>query len=74
MKQIAFADAEYSNKHKQTRKELFLKEMEQVVPWKGLIGLIEPHYPRGEGGRPSYPLMAMGSAASAFVAELVWLQ
>ena len=59
MKQITFADAEYSNKRKQTRKELFLKEMEQVVPWKGLIGLIEPHYPRGEGGRPSYPLMAM---------------
>ena len=59
MKQITFADAEYSNKRKQTRKELFLKEMEQVVPWKGLIGLIEPHYPHGEGGRPSYPLMAM---------------
>ncbi|MBL8499651.1 MAG: transposase, partial [Nitrosomonas sp.] len=59
MKQITFADAEYSNKRKQTRKELFLKEMEQVVPWKGLIGMIEPHYPRGEGGRPSYPLMAM---------------
>ncbi|MBL8499478.1 MAG: hypothetical protein JNL77_02665, partial [Nitrosomonas sp.] len=28
MKQITFADAEYSNKRKQTRKELFLKEME----------------------------------------------
>jgi len=50
MKQITFADAEYSNKRKQTRKELFLEEMEQVVPWKGLTGLIEPHYPRGEGG------------------------
>lgn len=59
MKQITFADAEYSNKRKQTRKELFLKEMEQVVPWKDLIGLIEPHYPRGEGGRPAYPLLAM---------------
>ena len=59
MKQITFADAEYPNKRKQTRKELFLKEMEQVVPWKGLAGLIEPHYPHGEGGRPSYPLMAM---------------
>ena len=30
-----------------------------VVPWKGLIALIEPHYPKGEGGRPAYPLMAM---------------
>ncbi|SEC81662.1 IS5 family transposase [Pseudomonas anguilliseptica] len=59
MKQMTFADAEYAGKRKQTRKELFLIEMDQVVPWKGLIALIEPHYPKGEGGRPAYPLMAM---------------
>lgn len=58
MKQMTFADAEYAGKRKQTRKELFLIEMDQVVPWKGLIALIEPHYPKGEG-RPAYPLMAM---------------
>ncbi|KDZ72162.1 putative orf12 protein [Escherichia coli 3-073-06_S4_C2] len=56
---MTFADAEYAGKGKQTRKELFLIEMGQVVPWKGLIALIEPHYPKGEGGRPAYPLMAM---------------
>lgn len=27
--------------------------------WKGLIKLIEPHYPRCEVNRPTYPLMAM---------------
>lgn len=59
MKQLTFADAEYAGKRKQTRKELFLIEMDQVVPWKGLIALVEPHYPMGEGGRPAYPLMAM---------------
>ncbi|SDI16408.1 transposase, IS4 family /transposase, IS5 family [Pseudomonas benzenivorans] len=59
MKQMTSADAEYAGKRKQTRKELFLIEMDQVVPWKGLITLIEPHYPKGEGGRPSYPLIAM---------------
>ncbi len=59
MKQMTFADAEYAGKRKQTRKELFLSEMDQVVPWKGLIALIEPHYPKGDGGRPAYPLMAM---------------
>ena len=59
MKQMTFADAEYDGKRKQTRKELFLIEMDRVVPWKGLIALIEPHYPKGEGGRPAYPLMAM---------------
>ena len=59
MKQMSFADAEYAGKRKQTCRERFLIEMDQVVPWKGLITLIEPHYPKGEGGRPAYPLMAM---------------
>ena len=26
---------------------------------RGIRTLIEPHYPKGEGGRPAYPLMAM---------------
>ncbi|QLF94212.1 IS5 family transposase [Pseudomonas sp. ABC1] len=59
MKQMTFAEAEYAGKRKKTRKELFLIEMDQVVPWKGLVALIKPHYPKGEGGRPAYPLMAM---------------
>lgn len=59
MKQMTFADAEYAGTRKQTRKERFLIEMDQVVPWKGLINLIEPHYPKGDGVRPAYPLMAV---------------
>lgn len=35
----------------ETRKERFLIKMDQVVPWKGLINLIEPHYPKDENGR-----------------------
>ncbi|MGE1527037.1 IS5 family transposase [Pseudomonas putida] len=57
MKQMTFADAEYAGKRKQARKELFLIEMDQVVPWQGLIALIESHYPKG--GRPAYPPMSM---------------
>jgi IS5 family transposase len=53
MKQISFTDAEYAGKRKRTRRELFLSEMDKVVPWKGLIALIELHYPKGEGGRPA---------------------
>jgi len=56
---MTFADAEYAGKRNQTRKKLFLIEMDQVVPWKGLIALIEPHYPNREGDRLTYPLMAM---------------
>lgn len=59
IKQMTFADAEYAGKRKQTRKELFLVDMDQVVPWKDLIALIDPHYPKGEGGHQAYSLMAM---------------
>ncbi len=37
---MTFAYAEYAGKRKQVRKELFLIEMGQVVPWKGLLALI----------------------------------
>jgi len=35
--------------------------MEAVVPWKALIDLIEPQYPKAgsKGGRPAYPLETM---------------
>ncbi len=59
MSQISFADAEYAGKRKKTRREVFLEEMEQVVPWKGLIKVIEPHYPVAGRGRRPYPLEAM---------------
>ncbi|MBV2133379.1 IS5 family transposase [Pseudomonas sp. MAP12] len=59
MKQLSFADAKYAGKRKQPRRERFLIEMDRVVPWQALMVLIEPYYPRGEGGRPAFPLAAM---------------
>ena len=59
MSQISFADAEYAGKRKKTRREVFLEEMEQVVPWKALLKVIEPHYPTAGRGRRPYPLEAM---------------
>ena len=56
MNQISFADAEHAGKRKKTRREVFLEEMELVVPWKALIKLIEPHYPVASRGRRPYPL------------------
>jgi transposase, IS5 family len=53
MRQLSFGSLEYANKKRQTRREKFLGEMEQAVPWARLIALIEPHYPReGRVGRP----------------------
>jgi IS5 family transposase len=59
MSQMSFGDAEYAGKRKQTRREVFLGEMNQVVPWKSLLSLIEPCYPIAGGGRPPYPLETM---------------
>ena len=56
MSQISFADAEYASKRKKTRREVFLEEMELVVPWKPLLKLIEPHYPVAGRGRRPYPM------------------
>lgn len=39
---------------KRTRKRIFLEEMDQVVPWDALVGLIEPHSPKSNTGRPPF--------------------
>jgi transposase, IS5 family len=61
MKQMALGMTGYFDKGKKTRREQFLAEMEQVVPWQRLFALIEPHYPKGSpaGGRPPLPLERM---------------
>jgi IS5 family transposase len=51
-KQMSFSQSEYAGKKKVTRRERFLGEMEKVVPWGRLCGVIAPHYPKGERGRP----------------------
>lgn len=60
MTQLTFGDAEYTGKRKQTRREVFLAEMDRVVPWTAVLALIEPHYPKsGRPGRQPYALEVM---------------
>jgi IS5 family transposase len=59
MGQMSFGDAEYAGKRKKTRREVFLEEMDRVVPWRSLLGLIEPLYPAAGRGRHPYPLETM---------------
>ena len=59
MSQMSFGDSEYASKRKRTRRETFLAEMEQIIPWTILLNLIEPVYPKAGNGRPPYPLKAM---------------
>lgn len=44
---------------KTTRRAVFLAEMEKVVPWRRLIALIEPYYPKAGNGRPPVGLERM---------------
>ena len=44
---------------RKSKREGFLEEMEQVVPWAELKALVEPHYPKGENGRPPVGLEIM---------------
>ena len=52
--QPSFADLELASKKKTTRRERFLKEMQQVVPWSRLLGVLRPQYYR-EGRRGQRP-------------------
>jgi len=61
MKQATFSMTGYFDKGKKTKREQFLAEMDQVMPWTRLLALIEPHYPKGSpaGGRAPLPLERM---------------
>jgi IS5 family transposase len=59
MKQTTFASAAWDKKGKVTRRERFLAEMDQVIPWTPILSLIEPHYPKAGSGTQPMPLQRM---------------
>ena len=52
MIQLTFAEAEYQNKKRKTRREIFLEKMDAIIPWKRLENRAAKHYPKGEMGVP----------------------
>ncbi len=58
-KQQTFAGLAWQNKGKKTRRERFLAEMDAIIPWRQLVELIEPHYPKAGNGRPPLGLEKM---------------
>lgn len=60
--QLSFSQAEYASKKKQTRRDRFLAEMDQLVPWERLLAVIVPHYGKpaverkSRAGRPQIAL------------------
>lgn len=45
--------------NRRTRKQVFLDEMERVVPWQEFLALITPHAPVKATGRKPFPTDAM---------------
>ena len=58
-KQQTFAGLAWKNKGKTTRRERFLAEMNEIIPWDRLLGLIEPFYPKAGKGRQPLGLEKM---------------
>jgi IS5 family transposase len=57
--QTLASQASFEKYGRKSRRELFLDEMEQVVPWGELESLVEPHYTRAGNGRQPVGLRIM---------------
>jgi len=60
MKQQSLASQAVFEKYgRKSRRELFLDEMEKIVPWSGLESLVRPHYAKAGNGRQPVGLSIM---------------
>lgn len=57
--QTLAAQASFEKYGRKSKREQFLDEMEQIVPWAELQALVQAHYPKGENGRPPVGLSIM---------------
>ena len=70
MRQQTLTDNGFERFRKRTRRETFLLEMDQIIPWRDLCKVIKPFYPKRQGaGRP--PVGLERDAAYSFSATLV---
>ena len=52
MSQSSFSDVEYSLRKRKTKREEFLRTMDEIIPWDEWVAYVVPHYPSGKRGRP----------------------
>ena len=57
--QTLASQASFEKFGRKGKRELFLDQMEQVVPWSELLALVEPHYPKAGKGRQPVGLAIM---------------
>lgn len=59
MKQLGLSATVFVKKPKLTKRQKFLQEMAQVIPWALWTSRIAPHYPKAGRGRRPFPLETM---------------
>jgi len=59
MRTVSFASLAYESKKKKTRREKFLEEMNQVIPWEELLQIVKKYYPVAGNGRQPMPIERM---------------
>lgn len=60
--QPSFTDVEYGNRRRVSKRERFLQQMNDMIPWVRWVGVIEPYYytdTKGKRGRKAKPVETM---------------
>src|ERR1035441_2742667 len=57
--QTLASQASFEKHGRKSKRELFLDQMNQVVPWSELLALVEPFYPKAGNGRQPVGLAIM---------------
>ncbi|NLA28433.1 MAG: IS5 family transposase [Propionibacterium sp.] len=60
--QPSFTDVEYGNRRRVSKRERFLQQMNDTIPWARWVGVIEPYYytdTKGKRGRKAKPVETM---------------
>ena len=52
MNRPTLSDIEYGLRKHTTRREEFLRVMDDIIPWEEWVAFIAPYYPKGKRGRP----------------------
>ena len=50
-RQTTFSDLENASRRRTTKRDEFLRQMDEALPWAELVAVVEPHYYPGKRGR-----------------------
>lgn len=51
--------SEYDNRKRIPKREIFLQQMDAIIPWERWVSMISPFYPAGKRGRPPKEIECM---------------